>query len=299
VRALAVIVGLTACDRAPVAAIETPVVTNELPSWAPLPPATSVIAVPRDWHADARPTVVVFSASWCTSCFASLLSDIALVRKYGDRFQVGVGLVENADVEFERSPMAQLLADVPVWTTDSVKTLAARCGAAAIPAACVVDGDRVVFHGAADSVPRVLDAYGNAAQLATAANDQARAAAILGRGVRAADIPELVRASHSDHGWQNTIAWELATRRDASATDIALAVALAQDVVAADGGVDIAHLDTYNLALSKANLSDDAALVSWRVLAVCSTVHADCMIEKRRAWAFIYYARERGRSRRQ
>lgn len=295
--ALIVVLFGASCDREPTPAVETVAVADhELPGWEPLPPPNATVAQPRAWVPDGRPTVLLFSASWCPSCQASLLTDVALVRAYGDRFQIGIGLVEDSDAEFSRSPMARLLAEVPVWNTDSVRALAARCGAAAIPIACVVDRGRVVFRGSADSARHVLDAYGDArfdARLAGDAAAQAAVAARLGLGVGGDDIAEIVQATHGDHGWQNSIAWGLASRRDASATDVALAVALARDVNAASGGLDFSYLDTYQLALSKAGHADEAAAVGWRVLAVCKTVHADCMVERRRAYAFIYYARER------
>jgi hypothetical protein len=108
------------------------------------------------------------------------------------------------------------------------------------------------------------------------------------------DIAEIAKATQVDPGWQKEIAWHLVGSRDASSNDIALAVALAHEAVAADGGLDFSLLDTYSLALSKANLPGEAATVSWRVLAICALVHAECMVERRRAYAYIYYAREKG-----
>jgi hypothetical protein len=300
VRELALIVVLfgASCAREPEPSTEVAdAVNHQLPTWAPLPPPNLTVAQPRPWVADGRPTLLLFSASWCKGCSAGLLTDVAIARAYGERFQVGVALVEDSDVEFSRSPMARLLAEVPVWSSSSVRAFATLCGAAAIPMACLVDRGRVVFRGSAASARLVLDAHGDGrfgARLAANAAAQAAVVARLVLGVSDTDIAEIVNATHGDHGWQNRIAWQLASRRNASATDVALAVALARDVVAADGGLDYSHLDTYTLALSKAGLPDDAAAVGWRVLAVCKTVHADCMVERRRAYAFIYYARERG-----
>jgi len=301
VRALGLIVVVVACGGEPAPPAEIRETDHELPGWVPLPPPNVTTAKPQPWVTDGRPTLLLFSASWCASCYASLLTDVAIAEAYGDRFQVGVALVENSDVEFSKSPMARLLADVPVWSADSVRTFATRCGAEAIPLACLVDRGRIVYRGSADSARKLLDAYGQGrfeAALAAAAAARANVVAKLGLGVFApADIAEIVAATHGDPGWQNSLAWQLATRDHASPTDLALAVALARDVVGDEGGLDFLHLDTYQLALSKAGFPDQAAAVSWRVLHLCKTVSAECMIEKRRAWAYIYYARERNKPR--
>lgn len=299
VRSLALIV-LVACgsESPPVEAVRA--ADHELPDWAPLPPPNITTAKPEPWVEDGRPTLLLFSASWCASCYASLLTDVAIAQEYGDRFQVGIGLVENSDVEFSKSPMARLLAGVEVWSADSVREFATKCGAEAIPLACLVDRGHIVYRGSADSARALLDAYGKGQLVATTSAAAAARAGFLvklGSGVFREDIPEMVAATRGDPGFQNTIAWQLATRSNASPTDVALAVALAREVVAGEGGLDFLHLDTYQLALSKADFPDQAAAVSWRVLHLCKTVSAECMIEKRRAYAYIYYARERNKPR--
>ena len=100
-------------------------------------------------------------------------------------------------------------------------------------------------------------------------------------------------ATHHDPKLQNTIALGFASKKEPQGAEVALAVALARDAVASEGGFDYVHLDTYSLALSKANLPDEAAAVGWRVLHVCRATYGNCMIEKRRAYLYIYYARER------
>jgi hypothetical protein len=301
VRVLAgIIVALVACGGAPEPDTAGPakvLAEHQLPEWTPLPMPNPTTAKPAAWKADGRPTLFLFSASWCTSCYASVLTDVELARTYGDNFQVGVGLVENDDAEFSKSAMARLFADVPVWSASSVQSYAAQCAAQAIPLVCLVDRGRVVFRGSADRARGMLDAFtagkvGDAVAADAAA--KARTMARLGVGLAAEDIPELVTTTRGDPVFQNSIAWLLAARTEASPTDLALAVALARDAVATDGGVNFLHLDTYSLALSKAGLSNDAAAVSWRVLTLCRTVSGECMIEKRRAYAYIYYARERG-----
>lgn len=296
-----VVFALVACGGAREASSIEPakiLAEHRLPSWTPLPLPNPSTAKPEAWTSDGRPTLFLFSASWCTSCYASVLTDVELSRAYGDKFQVGVGLVENDDAEFSKSPMARLFAEVPVWSASSVQQYAARCAAQAIPLVCLVDRGRVVFRGSADRARGMLDAYlAGKADDAVAADASAKArtlARIALGGLDADEIAELVAMTHGDPVFQNSIAWQLAAKQPASPTDLALAVALSRDAVATDGGVNFLHLDTYSLALSKANLSNDAAAVSWRVLTLCRTVSGECMIEKRRAYAYIYYARERG-----
>lgn len=296
---LAILLGL-ACDRAPDAAPASALpaaVYRGLPDWAVIPQPGTKPARPQPWRDDGRPTLVMFTASWCPSCPASLWTEKGLAHAYDDRVQVGIGLVEESDDDFASSTMAQLLGDVPVWSARSVNQLARRCDARAIPLACLIDHGRVVFRGHAISAPHVLDAY-LAGQLdATRAADAAARAAVavrLSLGIDAATIDALVAATHHDPGWQSDLAWRLASPTDAPPAAVALALALARDAVTAEGGLDYAHLDTFALALSKAGFPEDAALVSWRLLAMCSSVHAKCLLEKRRAYGFIYYARETG-----
>jgi hypothetical protein len=275
------------------------VTTHSLPEWAelPLPADPSKIARPQPWQPDGRPTLMIFSAAWCPPCKASLLTDIAMARAYGDKLQIGIGLVDNADEDFMQFPMAHLLSDVPVWSASSVKAMAKQCGAQAIPLACLIDHGRVVFRGPTVSAAHLLQAYADGKLAATLEQDtlaHATAAEHLVRGVSRDDIPDILEATRHDPGWQGLIAYQLASKRDATPLDALLAVELSHDAVAAEGGLDYAHLDTYALALSKANLPEGAAMVSWRVLAICATVKADCIVEKHRAYAYIYYAKETG-----
>jgi thiol-disulfide isomerase/thioredoxin len=294
---IAVLVG-AACDRE--GATPSPDVSGYrgLPEWAAVPAVSREIAHPRAWLPDGRPTLLLFTASWCPSCPASLGTDLALARRYGDRLQVGIGLVEESDEDWSRSAMAALVGDVPVWSAGSVDELAARCDARAIPIACLVDGDRVVYRGHGASAAHVIDAYLAGRLRATRAADaaaRARVAALLALGWDGADVDDIVAATHHDPAWQSELAWSLVSPLDASPTAISLGLALARDMVASEGGLDYGHLDTFAVALSKANLPEDAALVSWRMLAVCSAVHAKCIVERRRAAGYIYYARETGR----
>ena len=271
---------------------------HDVPAWAVLPASPGAIAKPVPWVPDGRPTLLLFTASWCPTCPASILTDVALAQAYGDKFQVGIALVENSDEDFSASTMAMLFGGVPVWSAKSVADLAAKCGASEIPMACVVDRGRVVFRGSGVTARHVLDAYANNRAQATAAEvygGRAQAIAKLVIGVADQEtIAEIVKLTARDPGWQNSIAYTLAARPEGSPTDMTLAVELAHSVVESEGGLDFAHLDNYALALSKANLPEHAAMVCWRVLALCKTVQSECMIEKRRAYAYIYYARETG-----
>jgi hypothetical protein len=282
----------TASAPAPIELAPRAATPSDLPTWAPLPsPDSGRQAKPTAWKADGRPMFLLFSATWCPGCTASVLQDAAIARNYGKRFQVGVALVDDSDADFARSPMATLLADVPVWNAASVKSLAERCQARAIPTACLVDKGRVLYTGSADGAARVLDAYATGSlETALGAHDKARAEVRdrVELGVTTDDdIAAIVKLTHGDAGWQNSMAWSLADRDQVSKTGAALAVALARDAVASDGGVDFAHLDTYALALSRAGRTDDAATVGERVIAVCAVVRGKCTEERRRALEFI------------
>jgi thiol-disulfide isomerase/thioredoxin len=293
---LLVLFVLLSCASTPPEPVK--ITKHALPSWAMLPAPSETKAKPVPWVSDGRPTLLLFTASWCPTCPASILTDVSLAEAYGDKFQVGIALVENSDEDFMASKMATLFGNVPVWTAKSVARLQAMCGAAEIPIACVVDRGRVVFRGSGVAARHVLDAYAQSRAPQTAAEilgGRAQAIAKLTMGVTdREDIDEIVKLTQRDPGWQNTMAYTLAARREAGPTELSLAVELAHSVVESEGGLDYAHLDNYALALSKANLPEHAAAVCWRVLALCKTVYSECMIEKRRAYAYIYYAKETG-----
>ena len=252
---------------------------------------------PEVWVADERPTVLLFTSSWCPPCQASLLLDIAIAREYGDRFRIGVAL-EESDADFAGSAMARLFAGVPVWTADSVRPLAVRCGVRTIPFACLVDRGRIVFRGPPINLRRALDAFDRGPQTLDAQLAEQRAKARFAFGVGPDDVEEVVDQTNGDPHWQHQIAFSLAAHPKASGTDLALAVALARAAVVAGGGLDYWNLDTYALALSKAGRAEDAATVAWRVLDLCRKSQSKCMIERMRASTLIYYWRgTSGRSR--
>lgn len=272
---------------------------RDLPPWAPLPESGVGIVRPQKWISDGRPTVFLFTASWCPPCISSLLLDITIAREYSDRFQVGIALVEESDADFTSSTMGRLVGGVPVWSADSVRDHAVRCGVWTIPFACLVDRGRVVFRGPPINARHVLEAFaadpsGLDARLAAGAQRHASAIAGLGFGVDPANVDELVEQTSTDLHWQHATAFALASQPEPSASDLVLAVALARSVVAVGGALDYWHLSTYSLALSKAGRAEDAATVSWRVLSLCRRVQSRCMTERIRANGFIYYWQETG-----
>ena len=303
--ALAAIIELLgACDDGPDRSVEEEFASypyRGLPPWDEIPAASGApVAPPARWVADDRPTVLLFTASWCPPCQSSLLFDIAIAREYADRFRFGVAL-EESEADFTGSAMHRLFAPVPAWTSDSVRPLAGPCGLRTIPFACLVHRGRVLYRGAPSNLRYALDAYDGGTLQEQLAADVARRALVTGRlalGVGPDDVDEIVEHTRSDPHWQHAIAFALAARPDASGTDLVLAVALARAAVIAGGGLDYGHLDTYSLALSKAGRSEEAAAVGWRVLALCKKSESKCMMERRRAYGLIYYWQQTGGRRR-
>jgi thiol-disulfide isomerase/thioredoxin len=295
--ALAIIVLLASCDDDPDQTVEEEFASypyRGLPAWEAMPlPTNEAVVPPSRFVADERPTVLLFTASWCPPCQASLLLDLAIVRAYRDRFRIGIAL-EESEADFSSSAMARLSAGIPAWIADSVRPLAVRCGLRTIPFACVVHRDRVVFRGAPSNLRHALDAFDRdpAALDAQLANELARRTSITARlaaGVEPEEFDEIVEQTSGDPHWQHAIAFAFAARPAPSGTDLVLAVALARAAVVAGGGLDFWHLDTYSLALSKAGRAEDAANVGWRVLSLCRKAQAKCMMERRRANGLIYY----------
>jgi len=299
--ALAALLFGVSCENGPDRSVEAEFARypyRGLPTWEAVPaPTREPVMPPEAWVADQRPTVLLFTSSWCPPCQASLLLDIAIAREYGDRFRFGVAL-EESDADFAGSAMARLFAGVPVWTADSVRPLAVRCGVRTIPFACLVDRGRIVFRGPPINLRRALDAFDRGPQPLDAQVAEQRAKMRFAFGVGPDDVEELVEQTSGDPHWQHQIAFSLAGRPEASATDLVLAVALARAAVAAGGGLDYWNLDTYSLALAKAGRAEDAATVGWRVLDLCRKTQSKCMFERVRASGLIYIWREiSGRSR--
>ncbi len=297
---VALLLGVS-CENGPVRSVEAEFARypyRGLPTWEAIPaPTSEPVMPPEPWVADQRPTVLLFTSSWCPPCQASVLLDVAIAREYGDRFRIGIAL-EESDADFAGSAMSRLFAGVPVWTADSVRPLAVRCGVRTIPFACLVDRGRIVFRGPPINLRRALATFDRGPQTLDAQVAEQRAKVRVGFGVWPDDVEELVEQTSGDPQWQHQIASSLATRPEASGTDLVLAVALARAAVVAGGGLDYWNLDTYSLALSKAGRAEDAATVGWRVLDLCRKSQSKCMIERIRASGLIYYWRETsGRSR--
>lgn len=265
-----------------------------LPTWEAIPaPTAEPVIPPQAWVPDQRPTVLLFTSSWCPPCQASLLLDIAITREYADRFRIGVALDES-DADFAGSAMGRLFAGLPVWTAESVRPLAARCGVRTIPFACLVDRGRIVFRGPPINLRRALDAFERGPRTLDAQLAEPRTKMRIAFGVRAADVDDVVDQTNGDPHWQHQTAFSLIENPEASGTDLVLAVALARAAVVAGGALDYWNLDTYAHALAKAGRAEDAATVAWRVLDVCRKAQGKCMIERMRASAIIYYWREFG-----
>lgn len=266
-----------------------------LPTWEPVPaPTGEPVTPPEPWVADPRPTVLLFTSSWCPPCQASLLLDVAITREYGDRYRIGIALDES-DADFAGSAMARRFAGVPVWTAESVRPLAARCGVRTIPFACLVDRGRIVFRGPPINLRRTLDAFERGSRTLDAQLAEHRAKMRVAFGVGPDEVEDIAEQTSGDPNWQHQTAFSLVANPDVSGTDLVLAVALARAAVIAGGGLDYWNLDTYAHALAKAGRAEDAATVAWRVLDVCRRVEGKCMIERMRASAIIYYWREFGR----
>lgn len=268
---------------------------TDIPAWVPIADLDGTPARPAAWKPDGRPTLVVFSASWCPGCTANALEDRVLLRDHGKHFQVGVALLEESDEAFVVSPSAKALAGVPVWSETSTKKMTDACHPVTIPSACLYENGKALWFGEPPEASAVLEAHhaGKLADWLATADSTTQAANLAVKQALSdpAKIPDAVALLHGRSGRQNSIAWRLVDRDDPTPNEVALAVALSRDAVASDGGTNFAHLDTYALALAKAARITDAAYVGARVLAVCAAVQGNCSAEKRRAQGFIERAR--------
>jgi hypothetical protein len=281
---------------APMAEKQVAKPSADIPAWTPLASMNEgAPAKPVAWVVpkDAKATLAVFSASWCPGCTASALADRALVKSYGDKFQIGVALQSEDDDAFVASKYAQALSGVPVWSEASVGAMTKACEPHAIPSACLYAKGKVLWTGDAAGAGAALEAHA-AGKLAAWVAGEAEAEAQFKEHAKAAlaesdpaKIAAAVAVTHGRAGWQNSVAWNLVDREQVSEGAAALAVALSRDAVASDGGVDFAHLDTYALALAKAGRAGDAAYVGARVIEVCEAVQGKCSQEKQRAEEFI------------
>jgi hypothetical protein len=122
----------------------------------------------------------------------------------------------------------------------------------------------------------------------------ATALSTLTTGYTEADIPAIAKATRHDPHLQHAIAHSLGERGESmTGTELRLALELAREAVASDGGLDYHYLDTYSYLVGQAGLRQEAATVSWRVLDLCKSIRAMCLIERRRAYVLIYRARNK------
>jgi hypothetical protein len=261
-------------------------------AWAPIVARTGPRPEVTAYRAGTGPRFLMFGASWCPGCVAATPQDAALARRYGSRMQIGLAIHGEEDATFRRSDMATWFSGLTVWSASSTRDIGERCGVSAIPAACLVDGDRVLWHavGAGDGVA-IIDAYfAGTLDSVTSRLDSATAEA-----PQAPNDPQVrnrvLAGLHGFAGQENNISWGLVDRPVVSPAEASFAVALARDAVDATAGLDHAILDTLAVALHKNGQDADAGRVGARVIAVCDALHAECGEERDRAEEYIRIAR--------
>jgi hypothetical protein len=245
------------------------------------------------WADDPRlPTLVIFSASWCPGCTASVLADRAIAKEFGTAVQVGLGLAES-DGAFAGSAYATMLEGVAVWSEASTTRLHEPCRVVGIPSACLYANGEVLWSGSPGDAWAPLEALRDGSLAAWSANHETSSDLVRARlrgDLSPVAIEAVLNATHGMPGWQNSSAWDRVDQERPSQRELALGVALSRDAVAMDGGIDFAHLDTYALALAKAGRMPDAAAVGRRVLEMCEAVAGKCDTEAERARGFIAMA---------
>jgi hypothetical protein len=283
--ALGMAIGLSEHDDLPDVAVEP----NEGGDrWAVLPstppPGT---ARPVAYSDAAGPRLLIFGASWCPACEGAVLSDAAIVERFSGKVDVGVALAQS-DEEFLDSSMSRWLGETPVWSQQSTREIYEHCGVMFLPAACLVEGDTVLWSGEAQNAAAILDAY-----VAHGTDEPLDRTRSLPNDVdmSSGEARDRVRAALAGYaGTENTLAWDIADDSAASAEELGLAVDLARDASNTTQGLDYAILDTYALALSRAGHTDEAATVAKRVLDLCDLLGASCHEERARAEAFVAIA---------
>ena len=208
--------------------------------------------------------------------------DAELARRYAGRVDVVVALQEG-NASFTASTMAKWLAAVPVYDQGSSEGLASTCGVSAIPAACLLEGNRAVWSGDPLDGAAVIDAY-----LAGTLDDvlaKMRKGDELCRdaGAHPEKRPLALAALRGFAGRENHFAWVIVDHASSSPSELALSVALARDAVESTGALNFNNLDTYAVALTKSGDEKEAARVEKRVIAVCDAVEGQCSEERARA----------------
>jgi hypothetical protein len=252
-------------------------------------------ARPVPFPQSAGPKLVIFGGSWCPACVASVFQDIALAERFRDRMEIGVGIYGEDDPTFMRSTYSRWLSSVPVWSARSAAPVSERCGVSYVPAACLLDGERVLWLGPAADAGALVDA-----QLAGRLDETLRryeSADEIARQALATREPEAfaraIEALRGLPGRENTIAWDLVGSSTPPPNELAFAVEIARDATNATSGLDSAILDTYAVALWKSQRWSDAARVAARVIAVCDATQGPCGEERRRADSYLAAAAPR------
>jgi hypothetical protein len=256
--------------------------------WAEMPKPSASAAKPVAMIASSKPRFVIFSASWCPGCEASVLEDAALAKRFRGKVEVGVALKES-DADFVASSMSKWLGEMPVWTQKSTKAVRQACRVSSIPAACLVKGGQVLWRGGPGDGMAVLQGYLDGKLDETKARyERGRAAAKQALDDTTPDT--LTRAADTLRGFasrENSIAWDLVDKDEPSKRELELGVTLARDAVDASAGLNFAILDTFALVLWKSGNKVEAARVGKRVLEVCDALGSHCGEERKRAEDFI------------
>lgn len=281
----------------PVAPLEPVPSAPSAPS-TPTPLVETWVEVPTlDRRTPSRPVafpenagakLVIFGGSWCPACVASVFQDIALAERFRGRMEIGVGIYNEDDATFMRSTYSRWLSSVTVWSAETTAPVSERCGVTYVPAACLVDGESVLWLGPAADAGALVDA-----QLAGTLDEtlrRYRSADSIAREALATRQPaaftRAIAALQGLPGRENTIAWDLVGSSTPPPEELAFAVEISRDATNATSGLDSAIMDTYAVALWKSQRWSDAARAATRVLAVCE-VTGGCGEEVRRADSYI------------
>ncbi len=259
---------------------------DPMATWPALP-RDGVIVRPKlsSYEPSKRPTIVVFFASWCEGCVDALLSDVELKRRVGSTYRVGLALLEEEEDHFETFAAAiRASVDLEAWRVDgATKALRERCRIGSFPAWCILDEQsNVVASGEGGDIARALELV-NAHQPPDVDAAMARAGTAI-KASAASPADAALRADALAAAREPRVTWRTKPRGISASEGSApeLSVGLARDAADAAHGLDIATLDTYAFALSRAGRAAEAVAVQTRTLAECDLVAAPCGEERKR-----------------